>query len=720
MDSMTGSGDQHQPTLTDKQRSVLLTARRKQLCERYALRLVSALSEAPRVPAQWLLDQLGFLTRSHYNDVTEERALIGLCGYALCGSRLFSDGVSSDTGWLSRQRWMRRQYAISTHTNRVYDIGERKRFCSNRCFRASRHIQLQVHTSPLWLRERDAMVRFHLLPDNENLSGVAGDIIPFTVQLPRVSDDDGVVEGSSNAGSDDNREKRDITSAEEMVSYIVDNYDELEARFNELSLDPTSERVDDTSDKETANRRVSHCLNIDQKSDCTDNSSVVSSTITPTTSVCVAPADPNIADSENGDESAKEHANVTSCGTITSDLSSSCSNRLSTNSRSSTSKRAVNGTSRARSRSHQKDVVFGSGRRCSVKTGYDRPVGDTSLAQVIARLEDWFSIGADTSETAHTASSKPNDTASSVEKSDLTVIGCQDRGTRCDEDTSQAASGGSQSDAGPNNTISADSVSQAIGGICCFKISSRIDDVNHPDSSTTDKSLPNVNRQEMELNNQMLLQFLQGKRVRFETNVEIKQTCPNSSVEPCQDKGVPQPNSEHVQSANNAGGDLLKTDVEESDRSRVTSRDSFTEEVEPVQLVPTVDSLDVARVRRRLFCRQIERCLSSLLPLVVGSPSLAAQLAASMRRFTAHMHLTATNVTLPSRLHTVTSVCLLRLLLRVVNSNRGNPDGVVLTEEQYARADRVVCRHLQSYGLDVPVLDRTIDNIASSKRFHNI
>ena len=36
----------------------------------------------------------------------------------------------------------------------VYDITERKNFCSNSCFKRSNFLKSQVSTSPLWLREK--------------------------------------------------------------------------------------------------------------------------------------------------------------------------------------------------------------------------------------------------------------------------------------------------------------------------------------------------------------------------------------------------------------------------------------------------------------------------------------------------------------------------------------------------------------------------------------
>ncbi|MEJ1287096.1 RNA polymerase II associated protein 2 [Cricetulus griseus] len=53
-----------------------------------------------------------FITPAHYSDVVDERSIIKLCGYPLCQKKL---------GVIPKQK-----YRISTKTNKVYDITERK------------------------------------------------------------------------------------------------------------------------------------------------------------------------------------------------------------------------------------------------------------------------------------------------------------------------------------------------------------------------------------------------------------------------------------------------------------------------------------------------------------------------------------------------------------------------------------------------------------------
>lgn len=58
----------------------------------------------------------------------------------------------------------KKQYHISTKTNKVYDITDRKNYCSNICYKASVHIKAQIETSPLWLRKPEETPKFNLLP----------------------------------------------------------------------------------------------------------------------------------------------------------------------------------------------------------------------------------------------------------------------------------------------------------------------------------------------------------------------------------------------------------------------------------------------------------------------------------------------------------------------------------------------------------------------------
>lgn len=89
-------------------------------------------------------------------DVIEERAIVKLCGYALCSNQLTVV--------------IRQQYHISTRKNKVYDISRRKNFCSSLCYGAANYLLEQMLESPLWLREKEDIPIFQTLPLNSKAS----------------------------------------------------------------------------------------------------------------------------------------------------------------------------------------------------------------------------------------------------------------------------------------------------------------------------------------------------------------------------------------------------------------------------------------------------------------------------------------------------------------------------------------------------------------------
>ncbi|XP_042318799.1 putative RNA polymerase II subunit B1 CTD phosphatase RPAP2 isoform X2 [Sceloporus undulatus] len=134
-----------------QRKAALETAIRKKIeYERKALKIVERLLEDD-VTEEFLVNGGKFITPSHYKDVVEERFIIKLCGYPLCRNRL--------------QNVLKQKYKISTKTNKVYDITERKCFCSNFCYRASKYFEGQISQSPVWLRDEERPPDIHLLQE---------------------------------------------------------------------------------------------------------------------------------------------------------------------------------------------------------------------------------------------------------------------------------------------------------------------------------------------------------------------------------------------------------------------------------------------------------------------------------------------------------------------------------------------------------------------------
>jgi len=108
----------------------------KKECDRKALAVVEKLLDP--VDREWFRSAAFYLNASYYNDVVEERGCIDICGYPLCQKEVKKKS---------------QKYHISTRHNKVFDITERKKFCSNTCFKSSEYYKEQILTSPLWLRE---------------------------------------------------------------------------------------------------------------------------------------------------------------------------------------------------------------------------------------------------------------------------------------------------------------------------------------------------------------------------------------------------------------------------------------------------------------------------------------------------------------------------------------------------------------------------------------
>ncbi|KAH8249724.1 hypothetical protein KR032_011787, partial [Drosophila birchii] len=103
----------------------------------------------PGIPEAEFLSLLWEIGPSNYADVVDERDINKLCGYPLCSNLL--------------EKVPKQKYAISVSKNKVYDLTERKKFCSGYCFKASEYVKAQVPTSPLWLRDRETRASFQLL-----------------------------------------------------------------------------------------------------------------------------------------------------------------------------------------------------------------------------------------------------------------------------------------------------------------------------------------------------------------------------------------------------------------------------------------------------------------------------------------------------------------------------------------------------------------------------
>ncbi|XP_002751129.1 putative RNA polymerase II subunit B1 CTD phosphatase RPAP2 isoform X1 [Callithrix jacchus] len=157
-----------------KRRAELEAAVRKKIeFERKALHIVEQLLEE-NITEEFLMECGKFITPAHYSDVVDERSIVKLCGYPLCQKKL---------GTVPKQK-----YKISTKTNKVYDITERKSFCSNFCYQASKFFEAQIPKTPVWVREEESHPDFQLLKEGQ--SGHSGVEVELCSKAIKTSDID--------------------------------------------------------------------------------------------------------------------------------------------------------------------------------------------------------------------------------------------------------------------------------------------------------------------------------------------------------------------------------------------------------------------------------------------------------------------------------------------------------------------------------------------------
>jgi hypothetical protein len=166
-------------------KEVLITAQIKQECDTKAMQILhfaiegkmrsdalfKCVSTQDKVASENLsatLLKLPYINQAHYQDIVEERAISKLCGYPLCAKHI--------------PDMPKKQFYISTKNNKIYDITDRKNYCSNFCYRASIHIKAQIDNSPLWLRKHQEKAHFTLLHKSEK--GLPGEVVDQGIIKP--------------------------------------------------------------------------------------------------------------------------------------------------------------------------------------------------------------------------------------------------------------------------------------------------------------------------------------------------------------------------------------------------------------------------------------------------------------------------------------------------------------------------------------------------------
>ncbi|XP_046674478.1 putative RNA polymerase II subunit B1 CTD phosphatase RPAP2 isoform X2 [Homalodisca vitripennis] len=161
--------------------AIKVTIEKKKECNSKALKIVTNFSDGI-VSESSLVENLPFISQEHYQDIIEERAINKLCGYPPCGRHL--DKIPT------------KQYHISTTHNKVFDITDRKNFCSNLCYKASRYLKDQILTSPLWLRDGQLSPEYRLI-SLQSKGGIVGDEVDLGHSCIKPEPDDSLSAGLS-------------------------------------------------------------------------------------------------------------------------------------------------------------------------------------------------------------------------------------------------------------------------------------------------------------------------------------------------------------------------------------------------------------------------------------------------------------------------------------------------------------------------------------------
>ncbi|XP_044172847.1 putative RNA polymerase II subunit B1 CTD phosphatase RPAP2 [Acropora millepora] len=209
--------------------------------EERAHKIVEKLVLEDNISSDFLIQAGNFIATSHYADVVEERMIAKKCGYPLCNNQL---------NQIPTQR-----YTISLKTNRVYDITERKRFCSNFCFKASKYFESQISDSPVWTRIGESLRTFLLLENEDGSSRPGSGVVLLGGEDEQFSRND--LKGDSHSITGENSDKEHGNDREEnFTENTVHQCRQEESKTNsqEKERSTTSESCDfDHKDVPTSN-----------------------------------------------------------------------------------------------------------------------------------------------------------------------------------------------------------------------------------------------------------------------------------------------------------------------------------------------------------------------------------------------------------------------------------------------------------------------------------
>nr|XP_054769790.1 LOW QUALITY PROTEIN: putative RNA polymerase II subunit B1 CTD phosphatase RPAP2 [Lytechinus pictus] len=253
----------------EKRKEELLDAARKRVeCERRAMKIVERLLETS-ISKSFFEDCGKYITSKQFEDVAVERAIEKLCGYPLCTNKLAN---------IPKQ-----QYHISLKSKKVFDITERKNFCSQRCFQAYKYYQAQLNDEPVWSKDHKNIPPIKLFENDARCKPQNEIIMKQEEEMPNVKEqtvegasqgEEGLTSGVSGMslgksdGEIDQRRKDQDERREEMLRRIAESVERpAKEGQNQGTKDPGShddgprhvaESLSSTVDKEQEVTKHSH------------------------------------------------------------------------------------------------------------------------------------------------------------------------------------------------------------------------------------------------------------------------------------------------------------------------------------------------------------------------------------------------------------------------------------------------------------------------------
>jgi len=229
-------------TEAEKREQVRLALLKKKEYENEALKIVNRLIEEG-VEEQWLIDSGKSLNESYWDDAVTERSITNMCGYPLCDDKI----TVKHKG----------KYKVSLKDNKVYDMEERNKFCTNFCFKASFFFRDQLDSSPLWLREsRDktflVLRKQSLNPGNVVVSGKGMVVDLWGTSGAEIKCDKNENESEDELDSDTENNKNHSETVESTVERLMESL--VIKDSEEAKVESKSDLTHNNCDKDTVVR----------------------------------------------------------------------------------------------------------------------------------------------------------------------------------------------------------------------------------------------------------------------------------------------------------------------------------------------------------------------------------------------------------------------------------------------------------------------------------